>query len=397
MDHRNRWWVISIFYLSSSINYLDRNILTAVSPAFMAEFGLNLEQYGKVLSAFGTLYLFSPPLMGLMLDRLGLNIGTSIALAFWSIAGIARGFTTGLYGLVTAHGMVAIGEGAGIPSTAKAAQMYLKQEERAIGSGLSQFGLVIGMALAAGIANFCLANWGWRSAFFVAGWLGLLWIPLWFWASKKAPVVPPAPESTGFSVRDILTRPQTWGFYIANVCSLGIFLFCTMWANHYFVRTFKMTPADANRLAPLLQFVALIGSFLGGWASMRLIRAGWVPLDARRRIYLFGALGMMVFALVPQAPNVTAAVALICIGYLASSAASVNLYTMPLDAYGGSSAAFAVSLLTSGYGLLQMFVSPAIGRVADQQGFAPICVAVAFPPLFGYLMLHLTRPKQVAA
>ncbi len=394
MNPSNRWWVVSIFYLYSSINYLDRQILAAVSPAFMAEFGLNYEKFGWLTSTFAIPYMISAPLMGWFLDRVGLNIGSSIALAFWSIAGMARGFASGLTGMGAAHAMVAVGEAAGIPATSKAAQTYLKQEERAIGSFMSQFGLVIGMTLASAVANYCMSHWGWRSAFFVAGWLGFLWIPLWFWASKRAPVQPAAPESSGYDVRAILSMRQTWGFIIANILSLGIFLFWTNWTNHYFVRTFKMTVQDANTLSPLLQAIALIGSFLGGWSSMQLIRRGWRPIEARRRVYLFGALGMLFSALVPLATNVPTAVAFISLSYLASSAASVNLYTMPLDAYGGSSAAFAVSLLTMGYGILQFFASPLIGRVADQHGFAPICIAIAFPPLLGYAILEWTKLRK---
>lgn len=393
MKEENRWWVVGVFYLSSAVNYLDRQILVAVSPAFKQEFGLNYEQFGWILSAFGTLYLLSSPIMGWFLDRVGLNVGTSVALAWWSLAGMARGLTSGLGGLVATHGMVAMGEAAGIPSTAKAAQTYLKQEERAIGSSMSQIGIVIGMTLAAGIANYSMENWGWRSAFFVAGWLGLLWIPLWWWAAKKAPVQEPAPESKGYNVRSILREPQMWGFVSANILSLGIFLFWTSWTNHYFVRKWGLTVSEANRLGPLLQGIALLGSLLGGYGSMRLMRAGWKPLEARRRIWLFGALGMTLSALVPLAPSVASAVALIGVSYFASSAASVNLYTMPLDAYGGSRAAFAVSLLTSGYGVLQLVASPVIGRVADRYGFDPVCVAVAFPPLLGYVILEWTKGR----
>ena len=74
-SERNRWWVVAIFYLSSSVNYLDRQILNAVSPAIMAEFHLNYEQYGWVLTGFGLLYMLSSPMMGWFVDRVGLNVG----------------------------------------------------------------------------------------------------------------------------------------------------------------------------------------------------------------------------------------------------------------------------------------------------------------------------------
>ncbi|WP_031500275.1 MFS transporter [Bryobacter aggregatus] len=394
MNEKNRWWVVAIFYLSSSVNYLDRSILNALSPEFMKEFHLSYEQFGWIQTAFYLVYMISSPLMGWFLDRAGLNVGTTVALTWWSLAGIARGLTGGLASLVTAHGFVAVGESAGIPSTAKAAQTYLRQEERAVGSSMSQIGLVIGMTASAFLANFCIEHWGWRSAFFVAGWLGFLWIPLWFWASKKAPKQVASKESTGYDAKQILRMPQTWGFILANILSLGIFSLWTTWTNHYFVRTFHFTTIEANQISPILQYVGLAGSFLGGWASMRLMKSGWAPLNARRRIYLFGVLGMMISATVPLAPDPTWAMILISLSYGASSAASVNLYTMPLDAYGGSSAAFAVSLLTAGYGFLQLVISPLIGKVADQyNSFAPVCVAVAFPPLLGYLILEWTKGR----
>ncbi len=392
MRPENRWWVVAIFYLSSTINYLDRMILNAISPEFMREYHLNYEQFGWIHTPFYVVYMISSPFMGWFLDRIGLNWGTAIALGWWSIMGMLRGGAQGLGSLITAHSLVAVGESAGIPSTAKAAQTYLRQEERAIGSSMSQIGLVIGITAASFVANFCINHWGWRSAFFVSGWIGFLWIPLWFWASRKAPKQVASAESTGHDTRQILRMPQTWGFVAANILSLGIFSLWTTWTNHYFIKTFHMTTAEANQIAPILQYVGLGGSFLGGWASLRLIRNGWQPMTARRRVYLFGALGMTISAAVPLAPTPAWALVLISLSYGASSAASVNLYTMPLDAYGGSRAAFAVSLLTAGYGFLQLVISPLIGRVADQyNSFAPVCVAVAFPPLIAYLILEATK------
>lgn len=393
MSERNRWWVVGVFYLSSCVNYLDRQILAFVSPEFIKEFGWNLEQYGQVTAAFSLMYLIGSPLMGWFLDKVGLNVGTTVALTWWSVCGMARGLTTGMAGLVGAHGLMAVGEAAGIPSTAKAAQTYLKQDERAIGSSMSQLGLTLGMMGAAAIANYCMSNWGWRSAFFVAGWLGLMWIPLWWWASKKAPVQEAAPESKGYDAGMILREKQMWGFFVANILSLGIFLFGTTWMNHYLIRTYKMNPQLANQISSWVSVVSLVGSFTGGALSMRLIRSGWKPIAARRRVYLFGALGMALVALVPQVRSIEMSVALFALGYFASSMASVNLYTMPLDAYGGSNAAFAVSLLTSGYGILQFFASPMIGRVADRQGFGPIFVAIALPPLVAYALLEWTKKK----
>lgn len=386
-----RWWVISIFYLSSALNYLDRQLLGALAIEIKAEFHLSNEQYGQILSVFAVVYMLCSPLSGWMLDKLGLNLGASLAVAFWSVAGMARSFTQGLGGLITTHSLVAVGESAGIPSTGKAAQMYLKQEERALGSSMSQFGLTLGGMAASMLAAYMIPRWGWRSAFLVAGWLGFLWIPLWWWASRQAPLQP-ASEATGtVDVRAILQKAQTWGFIAANVLGMTIFALWTFWTVIYFQRVFGLNSVEANQLAPIPQFLGYTGSILGGAASLWLIRKGWQPLAARRRICLIAAIGMLITALVPLASTPTQAVALIALSSFASSLWGVNLYTMPLDAYGSHRAAFAVSLLTAGYGLLQIVIYPWIGRQVDASGFSTVCMVAAVCPLLGYGILEWTR------
>jgi hypothetical protein len=66
----------------------------------------------------------------------------------------------------------------------------------------------------------------------------------------------------------------------------------------------------------------------------------------------------------------------------------VNVYTIPLDLFGASGAASATSVLVTAYGLLQIFLSPLIGKLVDLYGFGPVCVLVACPPLLGYWLLR---------
>lgn len=389
-----RWWVVSIFYLSSVLNYLDRQLLGALSIEIKTEFHLSNEQYGQILSVFAIVYMICSPFSGWMLDKLGLNLGSSIAVALWSIAGMARSFTQGLGGLITTHSLVAVGESAGIPSTGKAAQMYLKQEERALGSSLSQFGLTFGMMGASLLAAYCIPRWGWRSAFLLAGWLGFLWIPLWWWASKQAPVQETPRDMGDIDAKEILKKPQTWGFIAANVLGMTIFALWTSWTVIFFKNMYGLDSVEANKLAPIPQFLAYAGSILGGAASLWLIRKGWEPLRARRRICLIAAVGMLVTAFVPMAATPWQAVGMIALSTFASNLWGVNLYTMPLDAYGSNRAAFAVSLLTAGYGFLQIVISPWIGRQVDASGFSTVCLVAAVCPLLGYGILELTREKK---
>ncbi len=139
-----RWIVVSVFLLSSSLNYLDRQILAALAPTLKAEFHLSNEDYGGILAIFSITYAIASPVAGWFLDKFGLTWGMSAAVAFWSVAGMARGFTGGLPGMISATAALGIGEAAGIPGTAKVGAIYLEPKERAFGSALSQIGLSIG-------------------------------------------------------------------------------------------------------------------------------------------------------------------------------------------------------------------------------------------------------------
>ena len=114
--------------------------------------------------------------------------------------------------------------------------------------------------------------------------------------------------------------------------------------------------------------------------------------DTRRRAVLYGALAVTAAtALVPFVGSPLVAAVCIGISFSSTTMMSVNLYSLPLDVFGVERAAFGAASLTGAYGLMQTVISPAIGHVADRQGFGPVCLAVAMMPLAGAGLLYLTR------
>ena len=137
---RFRWFALAVFVLSTAINYLDRQTLATLAPAICAEFHLSDTQYGLILSAFSITYAVSAPMAGMLIDRVGLNLGISLAVGLWSCAGIATGFTRGLGGLVGCRAALGVAEAGGIPGAGKAIHQYLKPGERALGNAVNQAG-----------------------------------------------------------------------------------------------------------------------------------------------------------------------------------------------------------------------------------------------------------------
>src|SRR5919109_1165349 len=98
-----RWVAIAVFAMSSSLNYLDRQLLAALAPTFQSEFGLSNAQYGLLLSAFSVTYMLTSPLAGragLFVDRVGLNPGIVIAVCSWSLASGATALVQTFRGLL---------------------------------------------------------------------------------------------------------------------------------------------------------------------------------------------------------------------------------------------------------------------------------------------------------
>ncbi len=387
-----RWWVLGVFMLSSTLNYLDRQLLAAMAPTLKTEFGLNNQDYGLILSVFSITYAISSPLAGLFLDRVGLRLGMSLAVGFWSLAGMARGLATGLPGLVGATAALGIGEAAGIPSSGKAGALYLLPKERAIGGALSQIGLSLGSIAAPLIVTYCLTHHNWRTAFIFTGALGFLWIPVWMAVERTAPKQSLADTNPLLTPRQLLRQRQMWGFIGGNFFSMTVYSLWTNWTTVFLTTEFGLTPSAANQLAGWPHFFAYFGAVAGGAISYRLIARGMEPLAARRRALLICALAILTTATVPLMPTPGWAIAMISVSFFFASGWGVNYYAMPVDAF-GQNAAFAVSLLTMAYGILQIFLSPQIGRTIDQFGFRPVCVAAAVMPLAGLAVVHWTRQR----
>jgi ACS family hexuronate transporter-like MFS transporter len=384
---RYRWVVLSVFVLCSAINYLDRQTLATLAPLVRADFHLSNAQYGWILSAFSVAYAASAPFAGLTIDRMGLNGAISLAVGVWSCAGIFTGFTRGLGGLVGCRSVLGMSEAAGIPGAGKAIHRYLRPAERALGNALNQAGVSLGLILAPPLATWIAVHYGWRQAFVATGTLGLLWIPLWNLTARAVPAMP-VPITHSPSPTTLLRDARLWALVAANGLNMSVYSLWTNWTTLYLVEKHRLALTQANWYAVIPPLVATLGGFGGGWLSLRWMRAGLPAVAARLRVCLAGGVLALAAAAIPvlRTPGWTAAG--ISMSILAVSAVSVNVYTMPLDIFGGARAAFAISMLVASYGAVQALISPAIGAMVDARGYGPVCVMAAVLPLGAYVVLR---------
>jgi ACS family hexuronate transporter-like MFS transporter len=390
-----RWAVFCFFALSSTLNFLDRQILVALIPELMVEFSLSAGDFGDVLFAFSATYALTAPLAGLLIDRLGLRFGSSLAVGLWSLTGMATALVNGMAGLVVVRALLGVTEAAGIPGTGKAAAIYLEPRQRALGSAVSQIGLTLGGVTAPLFAQWISSAYGWRAAFVAAGALGFVWIPAWLVLSRRATAHPAAAHHAPVSTRDVLRDRRYWALLAANMLLMSIYSLWVNWTTTFLVLAHGMPQAQANaRLAWIPPIFASLGGLAGGWFSMRLASGTGGIVAARLRAIALGCLLMLANAAVAWTPSAGLATAIICLSYFACVLASVNLYALPLDLFGPERAAFCVAGLTSVYGVLQAVFSPIAGRVIDRYGFGPLCMVAALLPLAGYALLRLVLGRR---
>jgi ACS family hexuronate transporter-like MFS transporter len=386
-EDRSRWPLLAIFVLSTAINYLDRATLATVAPEVKREFGLTNEGYGWIANGFFLVYTLAAPFAGILVDRLGLHRAATLAVALWSCAGIATGFTTGILGLAACRALLGLAESAGIPAAGKAIHRYASAADRGLGNALNQTAVSLGQVLAPPIATLIAIRSGWRHAFIVTGALGLVWIPIWLWVSRHDRSTPAKPAP---SAAPITRDRRVWILAAVNLLAMIPYALWSNFTTLFFVEGRGLTLAEAMRYAWIPPAFAAVGGFLGGWLSMRWMRRGAPAPAARFRACLASSILSLVAIAIPAAPTVGWAAIAVSISFLAAAAFSVNLYSLPIDILGGAHAGFALSMLTATAGAAAL-ISPYLGRLIDLHGYAPVTAIAAITPLGASAILWFTR------
>jgi MFS transporter, ACS family, hexuronate transporter len=386
-----RWVAISVFILASVLNYLDRQILATMADIWrtQGEFSFTLDDYGLLLSVFSIAYALGALFAGWFIDRVGLNRGATVAVAVWAVASFGTGSSHSVRELLVWRALLGVSEASAIVAVTKAVAMYLLPPERAVGQAMSQLGLSLGAGIAPAFAVYFSYRYSWHWAFYSAGILSLAWIPIWLITARAIPPVslPRAGQAThSFG---LLRDPKLWALMVANMLGMTLFSLWTNWVPTYLVHVHHLTPEQASHYTWIVPICGYFGGFLGGVISWRLVRRGHTPIAARKRACLISALFLLGTMAVPLMPTAALATFGISFSFFWVSSWSVNHYTLPIDIYGASRAAFGAAALVFTYGVMQSIISRPLADVIEKFGFAPVCFAFALCPIAGYFLVHV--------
>lgn len=277
------------------INYVDRGTLPTAAPLMRGELHLSDTQIGILLSAFFWTYTPMQIPVGWLAERFGPHRVLALGLALWASATILVGFAHTFTVLLLLRLLLGLGESAGFPSASKLLAAVVPPQGLGAANGIVAFAYLFGPAVGLYAGGLLMAQFGWRSAFFVFGALSLLW--LWPW-SRVAHRVPARTNSN--AVEDspkfftVLKNPAMWGTGLGLFSTNYTFYFMLTWMPSYLVQARGFTMVEMAQIGGASYLVNALSALAAGWAIDRYIARGGSSGVIYKSILAAGQIGAVV-------------------------------------------------------------------------------------------------------
>ncbi len=412
-----RWVICALLFFATTINYMDRQILSLIKGTLDKEIGWTNEQFGYVNSAFQGAYGFGLLFFGWFIDRYGTRIGYAVSIGAWSVAALGHALVASLGGFISARVALGIGEGGNFPSAIKATALWFPKRERAFATSIFNSGSNVGAILAPALVPWLVLTWGWHSAFIIVGLAGFAWLGFWlpFYnvpekvagldAGELAHIRSDADEQAGNAAPkpswlSLLGYRQTWAFIIAKFLTDPVWWFFLIWLPDFFKKTYNLDIKNSWVHLVTIYSIVTILSIAGGWVTGYLTKGGWTVTRARKTC-------MFIFALcvlpVYFATNfgVWPAVLLIALAGAAHQAWSANLFTTVSDTFPKQAIASIIGIGGLAGAAGGMLFPIFCGKVLDEykaagnetQAYGHLLHILAFAYVVTFAIHHLLAPK----
>lgn len=174
-----RWLVCALLFFATTVNYVDRQILSLIKEILDQELGWTNTDFGRVNGAFQGAYGIGLLCFGWFIDRFGTKVGYAVSIAAWSFAALGHALVGSVAGFFTARVALGLGEGGNFPSAIKATALWFPKKERAFATSIFNSGTNVGAILAPWLVPIIAFKWGWQAAFVAAGIAGFVWLFFW--------------------------------------------------------------------------------------------------------------------------------------------------------------------------------------------------------------------------
>ncbi len=422
-----RWMICAILFAATTINYVDRNVLsftmlddsfrrtmiglpdgTPLTPEHMATFK---EKMGHVDAAFKFAYALGFVLAGWMIDRLGTRRGFAISITVWSIAGILHGFVNGIRGLGFARFMLGIGEAGNFPASIKSVAEWFPRKERSFATGLFNAGANVGIILTAACVPMIVHALGWRASFIITGALGFIVLVFWlmaFYRPEEHPKVTQAElayirsdgeQDSGKKVKwsQLWPYKATWAFASAKFLTDAVWWFYLTWLPSFFNDNAALsTKLDLKSVGIPFIVIYLVsdgGSIFFGWLATKFIGLGWSVNRARKTTMLICAVCVVPIFFASMTSSIVVAIALISLATAAHQGWSANLFTTVSDQFPKRAVASVTGIGGMFGGLGGALLAYFAGSIIAVSGYWPLFVFASGAYLLALFIVQVLVPK----
>ena len=294
-----RWMICSLLFFATTVNYLDRQVLSLTWKDFIApEFKWTDADYGVITGYFSLIYAFCNLFAGKFVDWMGTKRGYMWAIFVWSLAACLHAAT----GVGSAHlasalalsitsvsvwlflgcrCLLALGEAGNFPAAVKVTAEYFPPKDRAYATSIFNAGSSVGALVAPATIPLLAEYWGWEAAFVVIGALGFVWMGFWQFLYRKPAENPrvnaaelayiegDAAEAEkdskrtttregGIGYLKAFSLRQTWSLVLGRVLTDGVWWFFLFWTPGYLSDQFGYKSSSGMGMALIVTLYAIV-------------------------------------------------------------------------------------------------------------------------------------------
>ena len=281
-DAKPLWPVATLVALTglNLLDYLDRQLLSAVLPALQADLHIGDQKAGTIATAFMLGYFLTAPIFGWLGDRVSRRWLIAGGVFVWSLGTLLSGHANAFIPLLCFRLLVGFGEASfGTISPGWIADLFPPQR-RNNAITIFYFAIPVGSALGYLMGGYLAVHYGWRSAFLWAGYPGLLLTFTLFLfrepargASETTAAVAPMGAAAPAGWRSYLLLLKIPRYllvvagYVAQTFAMGGF---SLWAPSFLFRVHHMALDQAAFFfSASLAATGLVATLAGGFYATR--------------------------------------------------------------------------------------------------------------------------------
>ncbi len=342
-----RWTICAMLFAATSINYMDRQVISILKPTLQHAIGMTEIDYGYVVDAFQIAYATGLLLAGRFVDKVGTRIGYMVIMAVWSLSAMGHALANTVLEFGAARLCLGLGESGNFPAAIKTVAEWFPQSERSLATGIFNSGANLGAVLAPLLVPWVTLHYGWHTAFLITGTFSALWIVWWFRNYRKPTDHPTltgaelryiyqeAAAQMGPQVpwRQLLGYRQTWAFSIGKFLTDPIWWFYLFWLPSYFSARFHLDLAHLGLPLIVVYNASAVGSVGGGWLPAPFRKLGLSATQARMAAMLLCACMVLPIFALTHLGSEWFAIAVLSLAAAAHQGWSANLFTTASDMF----------------------------------------------------------------